>query len=108
MGELRWGGDSPCAAPVRAGAFDQFGFLHRPERAPYGGVGHVQRDRRLTVRDRRIRGTGTLKEPEGKTRGYKKAGSPRKNKGSGEGGGYEILCRMREKPYFPPVFETAR
>lgn len=23
-------------------------------------------------------------------------------------GGYEILCRMREKPYFPPVFETAR
>lgn len=24
------------------------------------------------------------------------------------GGEYEILCRMREKPYFPPVFETAR
>jgi len=24
------------------------------------------------------------------------------------GGEYEILYRMREKPYFPPVFETAR
>jgi hypothetical protein len=26
----------------------------------------------------------------------------------GLSGEYEILCRMREKPYFPPVFETAR
>lgn len=63
------------------------------------GRGPEESKRRVPGGNRQSGGTKTKPRKPNDFNGFR---------GSNPGGGYEILCRMREKPYFPPVFETAR